>query len=71
MADTENAAVAEGEIESEYQYDIKIESAGQATKKVVVTIPKERVAEKLAEQFKELRSQAAIPDFAPATRRRS
>src|SRR5215218_904230 len=48
-----------------YQYDIKIEDAGPATKKVVVTIPKERVGEVLDQQFKELRQQAAIPGFRP------
>src|SRR4051812_44753828 len=71
MADNENestTAVAEqqqaGEEEA-YQYDIKIEDAGPATKKVVVSIPKERVTEKLTEQFKELRQQAAIPGFRP------
>lgn len=57
------AAVAEQE--QEFVYDIKIEDAGPATKKVVVQIPKERIAEKLAEQFTELRQQAAIPGFRP------
>ena len=62
----QNTAVAEqGAEEKEYQYDIKIEDAGPATKKVVVQIPKERVAEKLTEQFKEIRQQAAIPGFRP------
>src|SRR3954447_10475582 len=56
---------APGAAEEAYQYDIKIEDAGPATKKVVVSIPKERVTEKLTEQFKELRQQAAIPGFRP------
>ena len=66
-SNTENsaAAVAEKGEEEAYQYDIKIEDAGPATKKVVVQIPKERVAEKLTEQFKEIRQQAAIPGFRP------
>src|SRR6185436_6189402 len=34
-----------------------------ATKKVWVEIPKEKVAKKLAEQFKDLREQAHIPGF--------
>ena len=64
---TENAAaaVADQGDEEAYQYDIKIEDAGPATKKVVVQIPKERVSDKLNEQFKELRQQAAIPGFRP------
>jgi FKBP-type peptidyl-prolyl cis-trans isomerase (trigger factor) len=77
MADNENestTAVADqqqaGE-EQPYQYDIKIEDAGPATKKVVVSIPKERVTEVLTQQFKELRQQAAIPGFGRVTRRRS
>src|SRR3954463_12862001 len=59
------AATAEASEEQPYQYDIKIEDAGPATKKVVVTIPKERVTEVLGQQFKELRQQAAIPGFRP------
>src|SRR5438477_1778245 len=61
QADT---AVAE-QADEEYQYQIKIEDAGPATKKVVVEIPKERIDEKLSEQYKELRQQAAIPGFRP------
>src|SRR5919204_190162 len=63
----ENTAETSAETpqEQEYQYDIKIEDAGPATKKVTVQIPKERITEKLAEQFKELRQQAAIPGFRP------
>jgi trigger factor len=68
MAENEaNAAVAEGQQTEEppYQYDIKIEDAGPATKKVVVQIPKERVTDVLQKQFKELRQQAALPGFRP------
>ena len=69
MAENEGAVAAEqGEQQQQaddFQYDIKIEDAGPATKKVVVEIPKERIDEKLAEQFKELRQQAAIPGFRP------
>lgn len=61
MAENE-AAVAE---QAEFQYPITIEDAGPATKKVVVEIPKERIEEKLAEQFKELRGQASVPGFRP------
>ena len=63
MAENE-AAVAE-ETAEDYQYQIKIEDAGPATKKVTVEIPKERVDEVLGEQFKELRQSAAIPGFRP------
>src|SRR5437868_10686060 len=58
-------AVAEQTEEPPFQYDIRIEDAGPATKKVVVDIPKERIEQKLQEQFKELRQQAAIPGFRP------
>src|SRR5206468_12159408 len=61
QADT---AVAE-QAEEEYQYQIKIEDAGPATKKVTVEIPRDRIDSKLAEQYKELRQQAAIPGFRP------
>ncbi len=59
------AAVADQTEEQPFVYDIKIEDAGPATKKVVVQIPKERIEQKLQEQFKELRQQAAIPGFRP------
>jgi trigger factor len=47
----------------EFQYEIKIEDAGPASKKVHVEIPQSRINEKLDEQFKELRKGAAIPGF--------
>ena len=61
MAENESAndsAVAEKE--EDFQYSVKVEDAGPATKKVVVEIPRDRIDQKLAEQFKELRSQAAL-----------
>src|SRR5215208_3639473 len=61
MAENETA-VAE-QTEQAFQYAIKVEDAGPATKKVTVEIPRERIDEKLKEQFKELRQQAAIPGF--------
>lgn len=64
-AASQDAASQNAGEEQAFQYSIKIEDAGPATKKVVVEIPKERVAEKLSEQFKELRQQAAIPGFRP------
>ncbi|HEV7299446.1 MAG TPA: trigger factor [Tepidisphaeraceae bacterium] len=60
----ENTAVAEQETDA-YEYAIKVEDAGPATKKVSVEIPRERIDTKLAEQYKELRTQAAIPGFRP------
>lgn len=59
----QQTAVAEQQ--EDFQYPIKIEDAGPATKKVVVEIPKDRIDAKLAEQFKELRQQAAVPGFRP------
>jgi trigger factor len=52
-------------VEEDYQYAVQIEDVGPATKRVSVEIPEERIQQKLAEQFKELRSQAAIPGFRP------
>jgi len=46
-----------------FTYPITIEDAGPATKKVSIEIPQERIASKLAEQFKELRREAVIPGF--------
>jgi trigger factor len=47
----------------EQPYNIRIEDAGPATKKVWVEVPKEKVAEVIAKQFKELRQDALIPGF--------
>ena len=47
----------------ELPYTVRIEDAGPATKKVFVEVPKEEVAKKIAEQFKELRQEATIPGF--------
>ncbi len=58
---TEQQAVEE----QPFEYAIRIEDAGPATKKVVVDIPKERVQQKLEEQFNDIRSQAAIQGFRP------
>lgn len=73
MAENESAAVqepqenqgAQEQQEPEFQYPIKIEDAGPAAKKVTVEIPADRISQKLAEQFKEIRAQAAIPGFRP------
>jgi len=51
--------------EQPFEYPIRIEDAGPATKRVTVEIPQERITTKLAEQFKELRQQAAVPGFRP------
>jgi trigger factor len=65
--ETASTALAEGQEgqqeQEEYQYNIKVEDAGPATKKVYVEIPQDRIQQKLAEQYKELRSQAAVPGF--------
>src|SRR3989440_11034544 len=64
MAENESA-VAEQQEEEAYQYQIKIEDAGPATKKVIVEIPKDRIDQVLTEQYKDLRQSAAIPGFRP------
>jgi trigger factor len=66
VAEQESAAPQQGEaetIEAPFQYTVTIEDAGPATKKVHVEIPKDRIATKLAEQYKTLRAQAAVPGF--------
>src|SRR6478752_746941 len=64
MAENQAAATAEtADAEQDFEYPIRVEDAGPATKKVHVEIPQDRIAAKLEEQFKELRQQAAIPGF--------
>jgi trigger factor len=58
-----DTSTAVAEAEPEFVYQVKIEDAGPAIKKVSVEIPAERIQSKLAEQFKELRKEAAIPGF--------
>lgn len=65
MAENETAAIAEQEQALDFEYPVKIEDAGPGTKKVSIEIPQERITAKLAEQFKDLRKQAAIPGFRP------
>src|SRR5450432_1426884 len=59
-ADASSTAVAEPS-----PYQIKIEDAGPATKKVSVEVPQELIATKLEEQFRQLRREAALPGFRP------
>ncbi|MGD0464492.1 MAG: trigger factor [Tepidisphaeraceae bacterium] len=61
-AATEASPVA---VEEQISYQIKIEDAGPATKKVSVEVPQELIATKLEEQFKQLRREAALPGFRP------
>jgi trigger factor len=61
--DETGAATVQEQQDESFDYPIKVEDAGPATKKVSVEIPRERIEAKLQEQFKELRSQAAIPGF--------
>ncbi len=49
--------------EAQPQYNIRVEDAGPATKKVFIEVPKDTVTAKIAEQYKELRQGAAIPGF--------
>jgi trigger factor len=51
--------------EAAFEYDIKVEDAGPATKRVSVAIPPDRIATKLSEQFRDLRREAAVPGFRP------
>lgn len=54
---------AEGQEEQDYEYPITVEDTGPNAKRITVEIPRERIDEKLKEQFKELRQQAVIPGF--------
>jgi trigger factor len=60
--ETVDTAIAE---ETDFEYPITVEDAGPSAKRVTVEIPETRIQEKLAEQFKDLRSQAALPGFRP------
>src|ERR1041385_5784074 len=65
MAENESNATAGDSTTAvqEQPYNIRVEDTAPATKKVWVEVPKEKVAEKIAEQFKELRQGAVIPGF--------
>ena len=63
MAENETQENQSDTAVAEIPYNIRVEDAGPATKKVYVEVPKEKVAEKIAEQFKELRQGAHIPGF--------
>src|SRR5688500_16387986 len=65
MAEQDTADTNVATEEQEYTYSVKVEDLGPATKKISVEIPRDRIEAKMAEQFKELRSQAAIPGFRP------
>ena len=65
MAENEDTTTAVAEAEQDFTYNVKVEDAGPGTKKVSIEIPQERIAAKLASQFKDLRKQAAIPGFRP------
>src|SRR5437762_3152683 len=62
--DQPGPAVAEDQQQA-YRYNVRVADASPATKTVSVEIPQDRIQQKLAEQYKELRSQAAIPGFRP------
>lgn len=63
MAENQTDTAVPEQQEEPIPFSITIEDAGPATKKVTVEIPKERVAAQLAEQYKSIRQDAAIPGF--------
>ncbi|HEY7118897.1 MAG TPA: trigger factor [Tepidisphaeraceae bacterium] len=65
MAEQDTADTNVATEEEEYQYNVKVEDLGPATKKISIEIPEDHIRTKVAEQFKEIRSQAAIPGFRP------
>lgn len=60
MAENETGGTA---VEQEFEYPIKVEDAGPATKRVTIEIPENRIKDELNKQFKDLRQHAAIPGF--------
>lgn len=67
MAENENQTTAVEESSQQEEqapaFVIRVEDAGPATKKVHVEVPKEAVARRISEQYRELRQQALIPGF--------
>jgi trigger factor len=61
----DQAAVQEPQKTEELPYQIKVEDAGPATKRISIEIPPDVITSKLEEQFKQLRREAAIPGFRP------
>jgi trigger factor len=51
--------------QEDFAYPVTVEDAGPGSKKVSVEIPRDRIDQKIQEQFKELRQQAPIPGFRP------
>jgi trigger factor len=51
--------------EQEFEYPIKVEDSGPATKRVTIEIPESRIKDELNKQFKDLRQHATIPGFRP------
>ena len=65
MADQETADGTVATEEQDFQYNVKVEDLGPATKKISIEIPEDHIQTRVKEQFKEIRSQAAIPGFRP------
>ena len=65
MADQETADGNVATEEQDFQYNVKVEDLGPATKKISIEIPEDHIQTRVKEQFKEIRSQAAIPGFRP------
>ena len=65
MADQETADTTVATEEQDFQYNVKVEDLGPATKKISIEIPEDHIQTRVKEQFKEIRSQAAIPGFRP------
>jgi trigger factor len=51
--------------EQDFQSNVTVEDLGPATKKISIEIPENHIQDRIKEQFKEIRSQAAIPGFRP------
>jgi trigger factor len=60
MAEAETATAVQ---EDDYTYNVKVEDAGPATKKVSVEIPQDRIQSVLEKQYRELKREAAVPGF--------
>ena len=62
MAENETGGTA---VAQDFEYPIKVEDAGPATKRVTIEIPENRIKDELDKQFKDLRQHAALPGFRP------
>jgi len=62
---TENDPPQETATEESVQIDVTVEDAGVCKKKLVITVPRDRIDAKFDERFTELEREAQVPGFRP------